>query len=82
MTRLALILMLLFATGARAQPVAPADHSAIQTVIEAQLEAFRRDDGPAAFAYASPMIQAMFETPPNASWTWSAAPTARSTAPA
>ena len=37
----------------------------ILDVIGAQLEAFRRDDGPAAFAFASPDIQAMFGTPAN-----------------
>ncbi len=34
-------------------------------VIGAQLEAFQRDDAPAAFAIASPEIQAMFGTPAN-----------------
>lgn len=37
----------------------------ILDVIGAQLEAFRRDDAPAAFAFASPDIQAMFGTPAN-----------------
>jgi hypothetical protein len=35
----------------------------IRSVIESQLAAFRVDDGPAAFAYASPGIQAQFQTP-------------------
>lgn len=37
----------------------------IRAVIEDQIEAFRRDDGPAAFAYASPNIQAKFGSPEN-----------------
>ena len=46
----------------RAQP-APSDRAAIEAVIAAQIEAFRRDDAPAAFAFAAPGIQAMFGTP-------------------
>jgi hypothetical protein len=37
--------------------------TAIQATISAQIEAFRRDDAGAAFAYASPMIQGLFGTP-------------------
>ena len=40
--------------------VSTADRAAIRDVIEAQVEAFRRDDGAAAFGYASPSIQGMF----------------------
>ena len=40
-------------------------HSAITDVIGAQLDAFRRDDAAAAFAFASPDIQAMFRSPEN-----------------
>ena len=36
---------------------------AIRGVIEAQLEAFRADDGAQAFAYASPAIQSIFKNP-------------------
>ena len=47
------------------EPGSPADDAggagvAIRGVIQAQLEAFRRDDGEAAFAHASPGIRAMF----------------------
>ncbi len=34
-----------------------------RAVIEAQMEAFKRDDGPAAYAFASPRIKEMFPTP-------------------
>jgi Domain of unknown function (DUF4864) len=40
-----------------------ADGSAIRGVIASQLEAFRRDDGPGAFAFASPGIRSKFQTP-------------------
>jgi hypothetical protein len=43
--------------------LAPADRSAIRGVVQAQLDAFRRDDGVAAFGYASPSIRRMFRTP-------------------
>ncbi len=51
------------AGGARAQDVSADDKAAIRGVIGRQLEAFGRDDGPAAFGYASPGIQGMFGTP-------------------
>ncbi|TAJ96118.1 MAG: DUF4864 domain-containing protein [Reyranella sp.] len=49
------------ALPAQAQ-VSPADQTAIRDVIERQVEAFRRDDGAAAFGYASPNIQHLFGT--------------------
>ncbi|MBD2089920.1 DUF4864 domain-containing protein [Microcoleus sp. FACHB-1515] len=39
------------------------DRRAIRHVIGRQLEAFRRDDADEAFAFASPAIQAQFESP-------------------
>lgn len=54
-------LLLSLATTAAAQPaVSPSDKAAIRDVIQGQVDAFRRDDGAAAFGYASPMIQNMF----------------------
>ena len=53
--------MLALALPAQAQ-VSAADQTAIRDVIEGQVEAFRRDDGDAAFGYASPNIQGMFGT--------------------
>ncbi len=57
-----LTLILGFAASAQAQQpdVSAADRAAIRDVIQGQVEAFRRDDGDAAFGYASPMIQGMF----------------------
>lgn len=54
-------LILGFALPAGAQ-VSPSDQTAIREIIERQVEAFRRDDGEAAFGYASPNIQGLFGT--------------------
>ncbi len=48
---------------ALAQTVPPADEAAIQLTIRRQIEAFRRDDAPAAYAFAAPGIQRDFGTP-------------------
>lgn len=62
---LALIVVLATAPAAAqtALDVTPDDRATIRRVIADQLAAFQRDDGAAAFAYASPAIQAMFGTP-------------------
>ena len=64
---LALLSLLLCAATlpARAQlaDLSPADRDTIRGVIQGQVDAFRRDDGGAAFGYASPEIQEMFGTP-------------------
>jgi hypothetical protein len=44
-------------------PGGAADRAAIQAVISDQLNAFWRDDGAAAFGYASPTIQQIFHDP-------------------
>lgn len=61
-----LAILLVFASPAAAQApldMPAPDRAAIRGVIESQLEAFRRDDGAAAFGFATPNIQAMFGTP-------------------
>ncbi len=65
--RLPLLLSLLLGLAAstlapsvRAQSLSADDRAAIRDVIQAQVDAFRRDDGDAAFALASPGIQRMF----------------------
>ncbi len=65
MRSLALVVLLTFASivPAAAIDLAPAERDAIKAVVEAQLDAFRRDDGAEAFGYASPAIRRMFETP-------------------
>lgn len=65
--RLLLVIALLVASSpalAQAPLDLPApDRAAIRSIIESQMAAFRRDDGPAAFGLATPSIQAMFGTP-------------------
>jgi hypothetical protein len=61
----ALLVLALFVAvpgPARAGDVTPADQSAFQSIITDQIEAFRRDDGEAAFAHASPGIRTLFQT--------------------
>jgi len=53
------VVMLALPAGA-SESLDPADAAAIRTVIEHQLDAFRRDDGNEAFGYASPAIQQQF----------------------
>lgn len=62
-TLLAALLVIAALSGPARSQLAPADRAAIEAVIAGQIEAFRRDDGPAAFAFAAPGIQAMFGTP-------------------
>lgn len=63
----AILFLVLMAGAAMAQvpaaDVGTADRGAIRGVIENQIAAFRRDDGPGAFAFASPNIKRMFGTP-------------------
>jgi Domain of unknown function (DUF4864) len=63
-----MLLVLVAATGARADdatPLTEADRNAIRAVIEAQIAAFRADDGVTAFSFASPSIQRQFGDPVN-----------------
>jgi hypothetical protein len=54
-------LAILAPAGAVAQaPVAPSDAQAIRAVIEAQLDAFRKDDAARAFSLATPGIRETF----------------------
>jgi len=48
-----------------ATDVGAADRAAIRGAIAGQIAAFRRDDGVAAFGFASPGIRGMFGTPDN-----------------
>ena len=60
---LAALVLMCLAGGVHAQEVSATDRAAIQGIITQQLDAFRRDDGPAAFAFAAPSIQSQFGTP-------------------
>ena len=58
------VMLLTGAALARAdESVPPADATAIQQVIQGQMNAFKVDDWNAAFAYASPSIQTKFQSP-------------------
>jgi hypothetical protein len=64
--RALLAALLLVAAAAQADELAnlpAADQQAIQQVITNQIDAFRHDDEPRAFGYASPGIQFMFGNP-------------------
>ena len=58
-------LAMLGAIGAQAQGINPDDARAARAVIEAQLDAFKRDDAKRAFSYATSSIRSMFESPDN-----------------
>ena len=61
---LLLVAGLLAGGGQASAPQEPEpDWDAIQAVITAQLDAFKRDDGVAAFSFAAPSIQKQFSTP-------------------
>ncbi|MGQ0653453.1 MAG: DUF4864 domain-containing protein [Betaproteobacteria bacterium] len=49
--------------GAAERRVSGTDLAEIRTVINRQIDAFRRDDAPGAFALASPAVQQSFGTP-------------------
>ena len=57
---LAIILVIAGAAATARAELAEADRNAIEATISAQIEAFRRDDGAAAFAFAAPGIRARF----------------------
>ena len=56
------VLFALAAALARAQTISDADARAVRAVIEAQLDAFKRDDARRAFSYAAPGIRETFGT--------------------
>ena len=58
-----LIAILLLPAGQLARAQGSAEGPAIRDVIASQLDAFGRDDGPGAFAFASPTIRTKFQTP-------------------
>ena len=55
--------ILLLAPQARAQEVGPADAAQFQRIISGQIQAFRADDGLAAYGYAAPAIKRIFPSP-------------------
>lgn len=61
--RLLATLALAASFAAQAAPVSKGDTKKIRGVIQAQLDAFARDDAQRAFSYAAPGIRKMFGTP-------------------
>ena len=62
------LLGLVFWAGSEAgaqERVSDSEARLFQEVISEQIAAFARDDGPAAFAFASPDIQGIFRDPPT-----------------
>ena len=57
---LAIILAALGAAHGADPRVAASDAKAIRAVVQAQMDAFAKDDGPRAFSYASPGIRQQF----------------------
>lgn len=57
------LLVSLAGLAQRLQDVPPQDRAAIQAVISAQIEAFRKDDAERAFSFATPGIRQVFQTP-------------------
>jgi len=58
---LVLMCFVAFATGAPAdEPLSTGDRDSIRSVIESQLDAFRRDDADDAFSFAAPIIREKF----------------------
>jgi hypothetical protein len=49
-----------FAVGPAGAQTSDADQAAIRQVIQSQMAAFQKDDGPTAYGYASPTIQQKF----------------------
>lgn len=49
--------------AAQADTLSAADAVAIRTVIQSQLDAFRRDDAAGAYRFAAPNVRALFPTP-------------------
>ena len=60
---LLLLAVLALPRPAPAEPAAPGETAAVRQVIEGQLQAFQRDDGGAAFGYATPILQRKFGNP-------------------
>ncbi len=61
----ATLLALSALTSSAQGPVSPADTRAVREVIEAQLDAFAKDDAARAFSLATPGIREIFGSPEN-----------------
>jgi hypothetical protein len=55
--------LVLLAASTPSGALEAADRAALRNMVEQQIEAFRRDDADAAYAFASPGLQSLFSTP-------------------
>jgi len=55
--------LVVFAVGPAEAQTSDVDKAAIRQVIQSQIAAFQKDDGPTAYGYASPTIQEKFVNP-------------------
>ena len=55
-----LMVLVVFAVGSARAQTSDVDQAAIRQVIQSQMAAFQKDDGPTAYGYASPTIQQKF----------------------
>jgi hypothetical protein len=58
--RLVCLLLALGVATAAAEPVDPAEQAALRAVVSQQIDAFNREDGAAAIAFAAPAIKDKF----------------------
>lgn len=58
-----LLAIFLFHQETSAQSLSDADRSTFQSIVTGQIEAFRADDGAAAYGYAAPLIRRIFPNP-------------------
>jgi hypothetical protein len=58
-----LAFFVVFAVGSVGAQTSDVDRAAIRQVIQSQMAAFQKDDGPTAYGYASPTIQQKFINP-------------------
>jgi hypothetical protein len=58
-----LSVLVVFAVGPAVAQTSDTDQAAIRQVIQSQMAAFQKDDGPTAYGYASPTIQQKFVNP-------------------
>lgn len=58
-----LTVLAICAAGPAGAQTSDADQAAIRQVIQSQIAAFQKDDGPTAYGYASPTIQQKFSNP-------------------
>jgi hypothetical protein len=57
---LAALILCILSSGVRADGITPTEKTEFQRIITAQIEAFRADDGNAAYGFAAPLVKQAF----------------------